>query len=346
MRIAVCNSQVPFEYGGAEILADALVEQLRARGHETVLVQLPQSWHPKENILKNYLMWRLVDLQTAHDLQPIDRVITLKYPAYAVSHKHKITWLVHQLRQAYDMFGTEHCWFDNSSADQELREQIRIMDTRTIRESKGIYSISKNVAGRLARYNQVESQVLYPPPAMDGRFHNDDYGDFVLSVSRLNALKRVDHLVRAMGYVRTPVRCVISGRGPDLDDLRKLAVKVGAQDRIDFLGFVANEELLRLYACALALYYAPVDEDYGLATVEAMKSAKPVLTTNDSGGVLEFVQDGITGYITPSDDPATLGERIDRLYAERTLARRLGEAARSQVSAITWDRTIDRLLDA
>lgn len=345
LRIAVCNSQVPFEYGGAEILADALVEQLRARGHEVVLIQLPQSWQPKENILKNYLMWRLVDLEGMHDQRPVDKVIALKFPAYAVSHQNKVTWLVHQLRQAYDMFGTEHCWLDNSPEDFALREQVRCMDTLTIEESRRKYAISQNVASRLARFNHVDAEVLYPPPAMDGRFHNAGYGDYILSVSRLNALKRVDNLIRAMGQVTTSVRLLVAGRGPDQEALEKLAVKVGARDRIDFLGFVENEHLLDLYAGALALYYGPVDEDYGLATVEASKSGKPVLTTDDSGGILEFVRDGVTGFVLRPGEPAALAVRIDELYADRRLAQRLGRSARALVANITWDHAIARLLE-
>jgi glycosyltransferase involved in cell wall biosynthesis len=345
LRIAVCTSQVPFELGGAEILADALVEQLRLRGHQVALVQLPQRWYPKEEILKNYLMWRLVSLDVTHEQQPIHRVIALKYPAYAVPHEHKTTWLVHQLRQAYELFGTEYSFFQNSEQDHELRAIIRRMDTTTISESRRIYAISQNVAGRLSKFNQVDAEVLYPPPSMDGYYRNDGDGDYILSVSRLNLLKRVDHLVRAMGMVKTAVRCRIAGRGPDLEALQQLARQVGAAERIDFLGFVANDDLLDLYANCLALYYAPLDEDYGLVTIEAMKSCKPVLTTSDSGGVLEFVGDGLTGFVTPPTDPSALAQRIDELYANRRLVREMGTAAEQLVAGITWGKAIDRLLE-
>lgn len=346
MRIAVCSSQVPFEYGGAEILAEALVEQLRQRGHEVSLVQVPQRWYPKEEILKNYLMWRLVNLDVTHEQEPIHRVIALKYPAYAVPHDNKVTWLIHQLRQAYELFGTEYSFFENSPEDHELRNTIRRMDRNTILESRHIYAISQNVAGRLKKYNDVEAEPLYPPPAMDGRFYCETYGDYVLSVSRLNLLKRVDHLVRAMGHVQTDVRCLIAGRGPDLSQLQQLARQVGAEDRVEFLGFVPNERLLALYARARALYYAPLDEDYGLATVEAMKSHKPVLTSSDSGGVLEFVTDGETGYVTPPDDPQALAQRIDALYTQKQTAQRLGDAGFACVRDINWDTTVARLLEA
>ena len=126
--------------------------------------------------------------------------------------------------------------------------------------------------------------------------------------------------------------------------MKRLAKQVGAQDRIDFLGFVDDEAALNLFANALAVYYAPVDEDYGFATVEAMKSSKLVVTTRGSGGVLEFVEDGATGLVAEEGDVQQLSECIDQLYLDRATAARLGAAARDRVSRITWPATIQTLL--
>lgn len=345
MRIAVCSSQVPFEYGGAEMLAEALVAELKRRGHQAELVQLPQQWHPKEEILKNYVMWRLTSLDQTFDQQPIHRVIALKYPAYAVQHAHKTTWLIHQLRQAYELYGTPYSFFDNSEQDHALRRLIQRMDCLTIGASRHVYAISKNVAGRLQRYNGIEAGVIYPPPALDGQLYCGDYGDYVLSVSRLAPIKRVGLLVQAMAHVSTPIRCRIVGRGQEYESLQQEARRLGIQERVEFLGFVPAEEIPALYAEALAVYYAPVDEDYGFATVEAFKCQKPVLTASDSGGVLEFVEDGVTGYVTPPDDPQALAQRLDELYAHRKRARRLGRAGSALVTDITWDHAIPRLLE-
>ncbi len=344
MRIAVCTSQVPFEFGGAEVLADALVAHLREWGHAVELVRIPFRHYPKSEILKGYLAWRLINLDESEH-QSIDRVLALKFPAYVISHAYKVTWLIHQLRQAYDLHGTEYGFFDSSEADIELREAVRRIDTCTISESKHVFSISRNVAKRLEKFNGIQAEALYPPPSLDGRYYNDSYGDYILSISRLNLLKRVDHLVRAMGQVKTPVRCRIAGQGPDLESLQQLARQVGAGERIEFLGFINEDQAIDQYARALAVYYAPFDEDYGLATVEAMKSGKPVVTTSDSGGVLEFVEDRVTGQVAPAGDPAALAERIDELYLDRSFTERLGIAAQRRVAGITWDVTIKRLLE-
>lgn len=343
LRIAVCSTQVPFEYGGAEVLANALVRELRLRGYEVDLVRIPLTWNDRDGLLKSYLACRLVNLKISEGVS-IDRLIALKFPSYCVEHPYKITWLVHQLRQAYDLLGTKYSYFSTSPADQELLDLIHRMDTRGIAESRRIAAISQNVAGRLLRYNHLEAEVIYPPPSFDGQYYNDGYGDYILSVSRLNVLKRVDLLVRAMALVRTPVRCCIVGRGDQMSTLQALAKETGSAERIEFLGYVSDEELLAQYAGALAVYYAPLDEDYGLATVEAMKSGKAVLTATDSGGVLEFVEDGITGFAVSPDSPAALAERIDQLYEERDLAEKLGQTATGKVAHIDWDTTIRRLL--
>lgn len=345
MRIAICTGQIPFARGGAELLAQTLATQLRLRNHEVEIIQLPFRWYPKSEILKGYLAWRLINLDESEG-HPIDCVIALKFPAFVIRHPHKITWLVQQFRQAYELFGTEYSHFDNSPEDTELRRAIWDIDTTALRESRPLYTISANVGLRLLRFNGLSSTPLYPPPPLDGQFRNDGYGDYIFTSCRLNRMKRLDHLIRAMSRVRTPVRCKIAGQGEELENLRRLAHQVGCAEKVEFLGFVDDQQLIALYADALGVYYAPLDEDYGFVTVEAMKSAKPVLTTSDSGGPLEFVTDGQTGFVTPADDIDMLALRIDQLYEDRTLAEHMGRNATHVVNGIAWDNTIRKLLGA
>jgi glycosyltransferase involved in cell wall biosynthesis len=342
-RIVVCTSQTPFVRGGAEILAESLTRELSRRNWLVDLIRIPFRWYPNQEILKSYMMWRLIDLTEAEG-QPIDLVITTRFPSFAAYHPNKVTWLVQQFRQAYDLFGTKNSHLTDSAEDTRLRQLIQQIDTQTLTESQRLFAISRNVAQRLYRYNGLQTTPLYPPPQHEGRYRNDGYGDYVLSVSRLNQLKRVDMIIKAMAYVRTSAQLLIAGEGSEQERLQELARK-GASDRIKFLGFVDDDKLLDLYANCLAVFYAPMDEDYGLATVEAFKSQKPVLTALDSGGVLEFVEEEVTGYIVSPNQPKQLAERIDQLYLERALCRQLGEAGFEKVRCITWETTISHLLD-
>ncbi len=118
---------------------------------------------------------------------------------------------------------------------------------------------------------------------------------------------------------------------------------LGVADRVRLVGFVSTDELLDLYARCRAVLYAPVNEDYGYVTVEAFLSGKPVLTTNDAGGVLEFVSDGESGVVS-APTPQGLADAIDRLWAfGHGQLRDMGEAGRVRVADITWDRVLDAL---
>ena len=93
MRIAVCRPQVPFVRGGAEVMADGLVDALRERGHEAETVAIPFKWYPGTRVLDQAFLWRLVDL-TETDGSPIDLVIGTKFPSYCVRHPNKVVWQI------------------------------------------------------------------------------------------------------------------------------------------------------------------------------------------------------------------------------------------------------------
>lgn len=343
MRIVICTMQVPFLRGGAEFLIESLKRELLARGHQAEVVQLPLHWQDKAGLLKGYLAWRMLDLSMVEG-QKVDLLIATKFPSFVIPHDNKVTWLIQQFRQIYDLYGSDYSPYGHRQEDRGFQQIVHLADTRTLAESRRLFAISQNVANRLAQHNGLQAEVLYPPTPYDGRLYHKEYSDYILVVSRLNVMKRVDMLIRAMTEVRSEVRCLIAGTGPEEAALRNLINKTRAADRVALLGYVSDEQVLSLYASARAVFYAPYDEDYGFATVEAFKSQKPVLTASDSGGVLEFVEEGTTGYVVSPDEPRQLAERIDQLYADRGLCRRLGTAGFDRVRDITWEATIPRLL--
>jgi glycosyltransferase involved in cell wall biosynthesis len=344
-RIVICATKVPFAYGGAEMLVDSLRDELRSRDFEVDVVALPFHWPTRTDILKGSLAWRLVNLTEAAGKR-IDRVIATRFPSYLVKHPNKVVWLIHQLRQAYDLLGTPYSDFsDRQPRDAKALEMIRAMDRRTLSEARAVYTISGNVADRLRRFNQVEAEVLYPPPKLDPLIRSGDAGNYVFTVGRLDPLKRFDLLVRAMKHTETPVRCRIAGTGPEREMLSDLVVRLGLQEKVELLGWVDDTAVVEQYANCLGVFYAPYDEDYGYVTVEAFKAAKPVVTTAVAGGVLEFVEDGVNGFVCPSDSPREIGTRIDSLYRDRERARTMGLAGQAKVRGVTWDRVIERLTE-
>lgn len=341
-RILVCGSQVPFASGGAEVLVRTLAERLARHGCEVDVVQLPFSWRTRVQVLQSALAWRLLDLAEVSG-RPVDRVIATRFPSYAVAHPYKVVWLVHQFRQAYDLRGTPWSDFADSAEDRQAVAALRSLDTRTLGEAAGRYAISRNVAERLRRFNGLDAEALYPPPEHDGAYRCDGFGDYVFGVGRLDRLKRFDLLLRALPHTRRPVRCVIAGTGPEREALAALAERLGVAERVELPGWVDSDRLLELYAGCLAVFYAPYDEDYGYVTVEAFKSRKPVLTAADSGGVLELVEDGVSGYVVPAEGARRLAARLDELHAEPARARALGAAGERSVRGIGWERVLSRL---
>ena len=342
-RIVICATQVPFAYGGAEMLVDSLYDELKRRGFEVDRVALPFHWPSRGELLKGSLAWRLINLTEAAGKR-IDLVIATRFPSYLIKHPNKVVWLIHQLRQAYDLLGTRYSDFtDCEPRDAKALEMIRAMDRRTLSEARAVYTISGNVADRLRRNNQVEAEVLYPPPKLDSLYHSGPSGDFIFTVGRLDPMKRFDLLIRAMKHTETPVRCLIGGTGPERESLNDLIVRLDLQDRVSLLGWVEDRDVVERYAGCLGVYYAPYDEDYGYVTVEAFKAAKPVITTADAGGVLEFVEDGVNGFVCPSDSPREIGARIDALYRDRERTLAMGSAGQARVREITWDRVIGKL---
>lgn len=200
---------------------------------------------------------------------------------------------------------------------------------------KAYYAISKNVTKREGYFPPgVEVKVVYHPSNLE-EFHSVSY-DFIFTASRLESLKRIDLLIKAFKRVKGDIKFLIAGTGGQERALRQLAK---GDDRIEFLGFITDKELIDYYSRALFVPFIPYDEDYGLITIEAMKSGKAVLTAYDSGGVTEFVKTGYNGLVT-SPDVDSLAEAIQYLVDNRERAVEMGRNASESVSFINWENMV------
>jgi glycosyltransferase involved in cell wall biosynthesis len=341
-RILVCGTQVPFVRGGAEKLVETLAAKLKEQGHIVDTVMIPFQWYPKENILRTALAWRLLDItESAHN--PVDLVIATKFPSYFVRHPKKVVWLVHQHRGSFDHYTTPYSPFRNTPGDNAIREKVMEYERQSLAEAKALFAISKNVASRLEKYLGLRAEPLYPPLYHPEKYYSGERGDYILSVSRLEADKRVDELVRAISLCPKKIRAKIVGVGNQQPELQKMADDLGIADRVEFLGAVSDDQLYDLYAGCFAVFFAPWDEDYGYITIEAFQSKKPVITSLQSGGTLEFVEDGVNGFVTDGT-PEKAAEAIEKLFKDKKLCIRFGEAGFAKVQSITWEHTIQRLL--
>jgi glycosyltransferase involved in cell wall biosynthesis len=335
MDVVVCGAQVPFVRGGAELHMENLVAAISAAGNRAELVRLPTAWD-RNRIFDAAMAWRLAPVDA-------DLVIATNFPSYFVRHPRKVVWLFHQHRAAYDAAGRP--WSD-FTLDAEALEAQRLLtewDNRVLDEAERVFTTSREVANRLASYNGLEVEALYHPPPLHDVLHPGASGDYVFCATRLEANKRPEIMVQASAHLTSGVRVVVAGSGSMRDALAAQARATKGAARIELLGFVDDARLVDLYADALAVVYAPAEEDYGYVTLQAFLAGKPVVTARDSGGVLEWVEDGVTGLVTDGT-PEGVAAAIDKLAADPELARALGNEGRRRAAALNWPHVVERLL--
>lgn len=342
-RILVLAVQSPFSEGGAERHARRLTEELSRRGAEADLVTMPLVERERFDLIRSALAWRSLGLEEVGG-RPVDAVIATRFPSYAARHPRKVVWLIHQYRQAYDQFGTPYSDFTASAEDRRTREAIAEIDRRSLCEARKIFANSRTVAARLERYNGLASEPLYHPPPLSGRYRTGPPGDYALSVGRLDAWKRPDLVLGAL--VHAPrARLVLLGRGPEEKRLRRLARELAVEDRVQFVPWTDDEGLIALYAAARLVMVAPAGEDLGYVPLEAFLSGKAVLTTEDAGGPLEFVEDGKTGFVVPPR-PEALGKALALAWESPDALAAMGERGQARVAGLTWDRAVGALASA
>jgi len=346
MRVGITTVQVPFVRGGAELHAEGLRAALVAAGHEAEIISVPFKWYPPEALGAQILACRLLDIEESSGMR-IDRVVGLKFPGYLIPHPNKVLWILHQHRSAYDLWENHYGDLYGVPYGAEAREIVRGADRKLIPEARAVYANSRNVAERLRRFSGLEATPLYHPPPDAEAYHCGEAGDFFVMPSRINEPKRQDLVIEALFRTRNPVRVCFTGAADDLPFFEKTRLRAAALpgDRVAWLGAVPAARKVELLAGCLGVIYPPFDEDYGYVTLEAMLSSKPVVTCADSGGPLEFVEDGETGFVV-APEPGALAEALDRLWEDRARAARFGRAGRARYDAmgIAWDKVVECLL--
>ncbi|MFA6230598.1 MAG: glycosyltransferase family 4 protein [Rhodanobacter sp.] len=344
MKVLVVNNMAPFVWGGAEELAVHLQRNLILAGHESEVLRIPFQWEPATRIPSQMLMVRALELFN------VDRVIALKFPAYLIRQPHKTLWLLHQYRQAYDLFDAGQTNLPAGEEGEDLRRLIRHADDESFRESRNIFTNSDITRTRLARYNGFDAKVLLPPINDPERFTGGPAEGYIFAGGRINDMKRQHLLLEAMCHADKEVRLLIAGPPDNPVDALRLVESVerlglGERVRLD-LRFLPRETYARYVNRAVAVAYLPFDEDsLGYVTMEAATAGKALITAADSGGVLGLVHDKATGLVA-KPEAASLGEAMSTLWQDRSLANAYGLAVREHWMSlgVSWPATVEALL--
>ena len=348
MNVLVVSTQWPYVSGGAEELAGALVDALRADGHRAECLRLPFFPRPIGHVAAAIQVARTIEIGDTN-FGPIDHLITLKFPAYLVDHPHKALWLVHQYRQFYDLWDEPGVGFAALPFGETLRAAVMRADRLYLPDHRTRYAISKTVANRLRASTGLEAETLYPPLPDPAGYFCDAPADYLLCPGRLSPRKRQDLVLHALARTRAPVRVRFIGGVDDAESLerfRRVAAETGVSERVEYLGWIDAAAKRALYARSIGVVFPPRLEDLGLVSQEAMHASKPVVTCTDSGGVLEFVSDAENGLVA-EPTPEALADAFDRLWSDRAHAASLGRAGFDRLRAmnLSWPCVVTRLLE-
>jgi glycosyltransferase involved in cell wall biosynthesis len=344
MKILITTVQVPFIRGGAELMTDSLRAAIHELGHQVEVVMTPFIFHNKSAIIDSIEFWKKQNFSRI-DFGDIDQVICLKFPTYHVQHDNKKIWLMHQHRSVYELFGGEYGDAADNNENINFRNAIHSSDNELLSKEKNIYTISKNVSSRLLKYNGVKSKPLYQPPYLAGMLKRGASLPYIFCPSRLETLKRQDLLIKAAGLINANCMIYIAGSGGQEKELKSLVAKLGLENKVVFLGSITDSQMVEYYSNCLGVFFGPFDEDYGMITLEAMLSSKPVITCLDSGGPLEFILHGETGFVV-DPNPHSIAKAIDNLLLSNTKSIEMGNNARIHYNSmnISWNGVVEELL--
>lgn len=378
MKIAlIAPSPIPYTMGGAEKLWFGIYKYINENtNHQCELIKIPVNENSFWGLIDSYYDFFKLDLSY------FDMVISGKYPAWMVNHHNHHLYMLHCLRGFYDcfhflnildeiktnndkvknivnqmssdslsirqLFELVYDLKNEKNIEKELfdfpgafiRKIVMYFDKKAMENIVSFSSISKTVASRKEYFplNQ-KVNVIYPPSTLD-KFHSLNY-DYFFIVSRLDNAKRIDIILKAYLKSKSEIPLVIAGTGPLEEEFKELTKD---DKRINFVGFLSDTELTKYYANAYSVIFVPYDEDYGLITIEAMMSNKPVITFNDSGGVLEFVENNKTGVVC-KPNVNDLKRVFENISNNKDLILAMGKNAKEKVSDITWNNLIDNLLN-
>lgn len=176
------------------------------------------------------------------------------------------------------------------------------------------------------------------------RYHRAPEDDVptVLFVGRMDQEKRVDELIRAFAALPAgSAQLDLIGDGPERGAWTALVAELGIGDRVRFLGFVSEEDLVAAYARAAVFCMPGIAELQSLVTLEAMASSTPVVAA-DAMALPHLVRPGRNGWLYPPGDVAQLSARLATLITDPALRRRMGAASREIVDEHSIEATLDR----
>ncbi len=208
-------------------------------------------------------------------------------PRYLYYYETAREWQKHKLIEIYGHF---------------INHELRQWDYLSSQRVDYFIANSEETKKRITKYYRRDSDIIYPPVTIPEKAINNSTGDYYITTSRLARAKHIDVLIKAANKAKFKLKIIGSGR--DAENLKTMAGPT-----IEFLSKVTDSEFENLYKNAKGYLFASVDEEFGIAPVEAMGYGIPVIAYA-SGGLLEIVKNGKNGYLYSELHEDSLLEKI------------------------------------
>lgn len=247
---------------------------------------------------------------------------------YAAKKHQPNLWYCHTpVRAFYDLYDT-FLQRQNLILRQFYRAWVathRKFDQNAVGSVNRIITNSRNTQGRIEKYYNRDSTILYPP-VDSSNYSCKEYGDFWLSVNRLYPEKRIELQIEAFRAMPDERLIIVGGYSEgDHAGLYVDRIRRNLPRNVELRGEVSEVDLMDLYARCRGFITTARDEDFGMTPVEAMAAGKPVVAV-DEGGYRESVIDSVTGFLVPADISAIIPavEKVSQdpsKYGEACLSR-------------------------
>jgi glycosyltransferase involved in cell wall biosynthesis len=362
MRVALVHDYL-VQYGGAERVLDAFCELFPDAPIYTLLYdpQAMQGAFSGRDIRTSFLQ-RSALARRHHRLFPLLMPLAVEQFDFSqfdvvlsdsASYAKGVITSPKTLHVCYMHTPTRYVWDDCQKYMQDFGfpsfikrwvplflNPVRLWDRSAARRPDAIFANSEFVRRRIAKYYRRESEVIYPPVRVQPFFEAAACARkqaYFLMVGRLIAYKRYDIVIEACNRLRLPLKII--GSGPEEKRLKQMA-----GDTVEFIGRVDDADLPRYYAECQAFVF-PQEEDFGIVAVEAGAAGVPVIAYR-GGGVVEHLEEGVTGTFFEEQTVDSVAEVLIRFDATRYDSKCIREQSRrfdTELFKRTVKEHVDRL---
>lgn len=337
MKIVHFAKFYPPEYGGIESVTEALAEDHSAAGHDVEVICFTRDTPKFEKM--DRLKIRRVKVQKQISSQPL-AVSYLSACKTAVRHANVIhvhtpnmlaALAVLRLPRHIRVVIHWHADIENKGIIGRL---VRPIERAMLRRANIIVATTEAYAETSSALTGFQDRIQVIPIGIADISKVSTFesarAPYVLFVGRLVPYKGLSVLLDAMGMVQSKVQLRIVGVGPELNELKSQAQRLGIEDRVKFLGRVEEGQLQELMQNATVFCLPSINrlEAFGVVLLEAMRAGRPIISANIPGSGVPWVNS--TGVIVPVKDSKALAHEIDRLLENPTEMARLGRLARAR----------------